>query len=227
MALALARVLHSMWASAPRVLLPGNESDPHMILPTSRVLEPSHAHRAATKLCLAVVAAVATIPTWPRSAAADTVVGVDLNFNDAITEDNDDDAETGAGVDVFFGPRLDLTLLTLTTELSGGFHDLGGDADPTVYRLLAGGRLGLGAIIRPSVFAHLGVGHVRFDNLLGGRDGRTHLAGDVGAALDFTLLPLINLGIQGSYNAVAGNDDEQAIEWLQAGVHVTFVLDDA
>jgi hypothetical protein len=150
-------------------------------------------------------------------------VGVDVNFNNAIAGD---DSDSGAGVDIFFGPRLDLAILTLTTELSGGYHDFGGAFDPTVYRGLVGGRLGLGAIIRPSIFAHLGVGHLRFDDLIGdGRDGRTNLAGDLGAALDFTLLPLVDLGVQGSYNVVAGDDDNDAFEWLQAGVHVTFVLD--
>lgn len=170
-----------------------------------------------------MAAGAAALVARPSSAAADTVVGVDVNFNDAIAGD---DTDSGAGVDIYFGPRLDLTILTLTTELSGGYHDFGGPFDPTVYRGLAGGRLGLGAIIRPSVFAHLGVGHVRYDDFLGdGRSGRTNLAADLGAALDFTLLPLVDLGIQGSYNIVAGDDDDDAFEWLQAGVHVTFVLD--
>lgn len=172
-----------------------------------------------------MAAGAAALVALPRSAAADTVVGIDVNFNNAIAGD-DSDSDSGAGVDLFFGPRLDLTILTLTTELSAGYHDFGGDFDPTVYRGLVGGRLGLGAIIRPSVFAHLGVGHLRFDDLIGdGRDGRTNLAADLGAALDFTLLPLVDLGIQGSYNIIAGDDDADAFEWLQAGIHVTFVLD--
>lgn len=176
-----------------------------------------------SSLCFGAVAAAAALLAWPRSAAADTVIGLDLNFNDAI---GGDDAESGAGVDLFFGPRLDLTILTLTTELSAGFHEFGGDFDPTVYRGMAGGRLGIGVIIRPSVFAHVGVGHLRFDDVFdGGRDGRTHFAGDLGAALDFTILPLIDLGVQGSYNFIAGDGDYDAFEWLQAGVHVTFVLD--
>jgi hypothetical protein len=179
------------------------------------------AHRALPKLCAGAMAAAATLLVLARPAAADTVVGVDLNFNDGIAGD---DASSGAGVDLFFGPRLDLTILTLTTELSGGFHDFGGNLDPAVYRLMAGGRLGIGTFIRPSIFAHLGVGHLRYDEPFGdGRGGRTDVAGDLGAALDFTILPLIDLGIQGSYNVVAGGEDP--FEWLQAGVHVTFVLD--
>ncbi|HTV24052.1 MAG TPA: hypothetical protein VMG12_35415, partial [Polyangiaceae bacterium] len=150
------------------------------------------------------------------------VVGVDLNFNDSMVGD---EAGSGAGVDVYFGPRLNLAILTLTTELSGGFHDFAGDLDPTVYRGMAGGRLGVGVIIRPSVFAHIGVGHLRFDDPFGDRDSRTNLAGDLGAALDFTILPLVDLGIQGSYNVIAGDDSNDAFEWLQAGAHITFVLD--
>jgi hypothetical protein len=197
-----------------------------MIHRTSRALSPTSAHgllRGARPLSLAVAAATAAFFAWPQTAAAETVVGVDLNFNDSLVGE---DAGNGAGVDVYFGPRLDLAILTLTTELSGGYHDFAGELDPTVYRVLAGGRLGIGVIIRPSVFAHIGVGHLRFDDRFGdGRDGRTNLAGDVGAALDFTVLPLVDIGIQGSYNTIAGDDDNEPFEWLQAGAHITFVLD--
>jgi hypothetical protein len=188
---------------------------------TFRPMSSRAARRVLPKLCAGALTAAATLVAFARPASADTVVGVDLNFNDGIAGD---DTSSGAGVDLFFGPRLDLAILTLTTELSGGFHDFGGDLDPAVYRLMGGGRLGIGAIIRPSIFAHLGVGHLRFDEPFGdGRDGRTDLAGDLGAALDFTILPLIDLGIQGSYNVVSGGEDP--FEWLQAGIHVTFVLD--
>jgi hypothetical protein len=178
-----------------------------------------HARVAAGLLALA-----AGVVLWPRTASAETAIGVEFNVNDASNEDEARDP--GAGVDVTFGPRLDLKLLVLTTEISAGIHDFGGALDPTVYRVLAGGRLGLGFILRPSIFAHLGVGHVREDELFGtGREGRTNLAGDLGIALDFTLLPVIDIGVQGSYNAVAGGDDNDAFEWLQGGVHITFVLD--
>lgn len=172
----------------------------------------------------ASVAALALV-TWPRSAAAQTTLGIDLSFNDAVDQS---DTDAGAGIDVYFGPRLDLAILQLTTELAGGYHDFGGQLEPTVYRALAGGRLGVGFGIRPSVFAHLGVGHLRYDEVLGtGREGRTNFAGDLGLALDFTVLPLVDLGIQGSYNLVAGGEDEDAFEWYQAGVHVTFVFGDS
>jgi hypothetical protein len=31
--------------------------------------------------------------------------------------------------------------------------------------------------------------------------------------------------VQGSYNLIAGDDESEEFEWLQAGVHLTFVLD--
>jgi hypothetical protein len=165
------------------------------------------------------------VAAWSAPAAAQTTLGVDLNYNDVVDERG---TEAGAGVDIYFGPRLDLAVLALTTELSGGFHDFGGPLDPAVYRGMLGGRFGLGFVIRPSVFAHAGVGHLRYDELIGtGRDGRTNIAMDLGAALDFTVLPLIDIGIQTSYNTILGSEGSAAFEWVQAGAHVTFVLDDA
>jgi len=127
--------------------------------------------------------------------------------------------------DIFFGPRMDLGLVALTTELDAGFHDFGGVVEPRVYRGMAGGRLSLGAVIRPSVFAHIGVGHLRWNDFPGDtRDSRTNLATDLGAALDFTVLPLVDLGVQLSYNAIASGSGEPAFDWMQAGAHVIFVF---
>lgn len=174
-------------------------------------------------LCTAAIAAGVLLLSGSAAADTRTVVGIDLNFNDSVVGD---EASNGAGVDVFFGPRLDLAILTLTTELTGGFHDFGGALDPTVYRIMGGGSIGIGAILRPSVFAHIGAGHLRFDDPFGeGREGRTNLTADLGAALDVTILPLVDVGIHGSYNVLAGNDDYEPFEWLQAGAHITFVLD--
>jgi hypothetical protein len=181
--------------------------------------------RAIPHLCATLAAGAAALIVFPGSAAADTrtVVGVDLNFNDSVMGD---DAGNGAGLDIYFGPRLDLAILTLTTEIKAGFHDFGGPLDPTIYRGMVGGSVGIGALLRPSLFAHIGAGHLRTDDRFGvDRDGRTNLTTDFGAALDVTILPLVDLGIHGSYNVLAGDDENEPFEWLQAGAHVTFVLD--
>jgi hypothetical protein len=171
---------------------------------------------------VAALAVACGVALWSGDADAENTLGVAVDYTDGLDEPATD---PGGGVEVYFGPRMDLTLLTLTTELSGGFHDLGGDFNPAIYRLVAGGKLGIGAIIRPSVFAHVGVGHLRYDlPFTGERDGRTNLALDAGVALDLTVIPLIDLGVHASYNILAGDDDNDSFEWLQAGVHATFVF---
>ncbi len=182
---------------------------------TSRLMRPSPVLAAAAASAVALVCL-----SWSGSAAAQNTLGVDLSYNDTVGTDLGD---TGAGIDLFFGPRMDLGLVALTTELDGGFHNFGGGLEPTVYRAMAGGRLALGAVIRPTAFAHIGVGHLRWDEL-GGRDGRTALTTDLGVALDFTLLPLVDFGVQLSYNAVAASSGEPAFEWAEAGAHVIFVF---
>lgn len=176
----------------------------------------SMAHRP--RRLLTAFGAAALCVAWTLPAVASNTVGVALNYGEAV----DDDA-TGVGLDVHFGPRLDLAIVALTTELSGGYYRFGGPADLDVYRVLAGGRLAVGAIIRPSAFAHAGVGHLRYDALAGSRDSATDFATDVGLGLDFTLMPLVDLGVVGSYNWVRANTRDNAVDWLQFGAHVTFV----
>ncbi|HEU4579883.1 MAG TPA: hypothetical protein VFS67_16600 [Polyangiaceae bacterium] len=193
--------------------------------PTSSLRRGRSWLRSCTVLAAAGGALVAGL-CWSDSAAAANTVGIDLSFSDSVG-DSRYGTPAGAGVDIFFGPRMDLGLVALTTELDGGFHDFGGPADPTVYRGMAGGRLAIGAIIRPSVFAHIGVGHLRWNALPGisdVRDSRTNLATNLGAALDFTLLPLVDLGLQLSYNSIKGGADTPAFDWAEAGAHVIFVF---
>ncbi|HVZ33825.1 MAG TPA: hypothetical protein VG963_15460 [Polyangiaceae bacterium] len=154
-----------------------------------------------------------------RAAATEHVLGVDIGYEDSAKSGT----AQGLGVDVYYGPRLDLTVLTLTTELGVGAHDFSGDFNPTVYRATAGGRLGLGVVLRPSVFVHLGAGNMRYDTL-GGRDNRWGFASDFGAALDFTILPLIDLGVQFSYNNLAASEGQPAFDWVEYTGRILFVF---
>jgi hypothetical protein len=148
---------------------------------------------------------------------------LDVNYSEAV-----DHFETGkgGGVDVRFGPRLDLWLLQLTPELSAGLHDFGGYWSPTVVRSVIGGKLAVDLGVKPTVFAHLGVGRLRYDSLEAvARDAATGLAGDVGAALDFSVLPMLDVGMQGSYNVVGVELNRSRFDWVQVGGHVTVILD--
>ena len=160
---------------------------------------------------------------WSENAAAENTLGVAVDFADGVDQSG---TASGAGAEVYFGPRMNLVLIDLTTELNGGFHTFGGDFDPAMYKLTAGGRFAIDLVIRPSVFAHIGVGHLRYNDLLtGDREGRTNLAGDLGVALDLSLIPHIDFGLHGSYNVLAGGANSDAFKWYQAGAHVTFAFD--
>jgi len=62
------------------------------------------------------------------------------------------------------------------------------------------------------------VGHVR------GFESRTAPMLDGGLAVDFTLLPLIDLGVHGGYNMMFPRDDGSALEFVTLGAHAALVL---
>lgn len=132
-------------------------------------------------------------------------------------------APAGAGFDLGLGLRSTGRVWFHTAELTGGLHDFGGELDPTVSRLMLGSRLGLDWIVRPSIFAHFGVGHVSVADAAEGAtpDIGTSWAGDLGLALDVSIASGIELGVSGSANWVGFSD---SFDWLQAGGHVTFVF---
>lgn len=176
--------------------------------------------RAAVRR-LTIPAAAISMLLYATPSKADTIIGVQGSLNTLTSPSRDG---TGAGIDLLLGKRLDLKLLTLGTELSLGMHSLPGGDDATAYRALAGANLGVGAVLRPSIFAHIGVGHIAVaDNAIPDQS-RTALAGDVGLALDFTLLPLLDIGIQGSYNAIGGTSSTDPFGWIAGGVHATLVF---
>lgn len=141
----------------------------------------------------------------------------------AIPSDNVPNADTGWGGAVRFGNEWNLVLLKLTPEIQGNYHKFGGDSDASQFGVMAGGRLGIGLALQPSVYAHAGVGHYSYHTLL--HDvSQTSLAYDVGLALDITALPLVDFGAHASLNGVAGDNDADALTWYSIGGHVAISL---
>lgn len=125
---------------------------------------------------------------------------------------------TGAGGALRLGFELDATILSLTPEVGGSYHAFGGETDSTsIFRGFGGARLALGAVVRPGIYGHAGYAHVGH-----GDSSRSAATYDGGLFLDFTLLPVIDLGIHGGYAMVAGNADGPANHWLNGGAHVAF-----
>lgn len=168
-------------------------------------------------LGLAAVAVVA----WSSPAHAEdrsvgkTHLAVDFDFGTAIDSEL---TKTGGGGALRLGREFDLLLVSFTPEIGGGFHGFGGDGNSKLYRGFVGGRFAVGKIIEPSVFGHVGIGR------LGGAEPRTAPILDAGLALDFTLLPLIDLGVHGAYNVMMPKDDGSALKFVTLGIHAALVF---
>jgi hypothetical protein len=145
-----------------------------------------------------------------------THVAVDFDFNSAVDAPQ---TEVGGGGALRLGQELDLFLVSLTPELGGGYHVFGSGADRSkLYSGFLGGRLAIGKIIEPSLFGHVGVGR------LDGPDARTAAVLDGGLAIDFTLLPLIDLGLHGAYNVMLPRDDGTSFKFVTLGAQAALVL---
>jgi hypothetical protein len=156
----------------------------------------------------------------PQAANADFLLGADLDIAPALT--GGDAANVGGGFAGRLGAQFGVPMLTLTPELVGSYHSFGGDAHARVYRGQAGLRLGVGEVVRPGIYSHIGVGRLNADAPYEGLE-RTAFGFDAGGLLDITPLPIIDIGIHGGYNHLFG-DDNPAFKWVTLGVHVDLVF---
>lgn len=153
--------------------------------------------------CVGLTATAASAATGPRLALdLDYAVGVDEPQVDA-----------GGGGNLRFGYKLDLKVCSITPEVGAAYYSFGGAAKPNLFGGVGGLRLGFLKVIEPSIFAH--VGYVNLESY--GVDQGNPLV-DAGLALDFTLLPLIDVGIHGAYSAVLVKD-ANAFDWARVGAH--------
>lgn len=125
---------------------------------------------------------------------------------------------TGGGGALRLGFELDATILSLTPEIGGSYHSFGGSTESiTALRGFGGARLALGAAVRPGIYGHVGYAHVGEGSA--SRDAPTY---DGGLFLDFTLLPIIDLGLHGGYAMIAASPEGAANHWLNGGAHIAF-----
>jgi hypothetical protein len=170
----------------------------------------------ALKLGISIAAGLGFLALAENCRAADTAVGLDLDYVHPLGVEG---SKSGSGFMLRLGKEIDSGPLTTRGELGFAYHSFGGDFEPRLYRGVVGLRLGFGEIFRPSVFGHVGVGRATYDDVLAPGASHTGLTYDLGAALDFVLLPLLNVGVHGAYNGLTGNDDVESLKWLTLGVH--------
>ena len=166
----------------------------------------------------------------PNIARADTTIAGDLDLDVPVSADY---AKTGGGFGIRIGQQLHLPLISLNPEIGfayASFADRKSDigvGGPTIYRGIVGLRLGLGEILRFGVLAHVGYGYISVDvpaSLKLDDPSHTAFTYDAGIFLDFTALPLLNIGVHAAYNHVSGKGELEPLHWVQLGAHAALVL---
>jgi hypothetical protein len=143
------------------------------------------------------------------------MLGVDLDYVYAIDEQS---ITSGGGAALRVGSELDLILITLIPEAYFSHHELDAmDASLTTGKL--GGRLRIGKILEPGLYGHVGIASL---SVAGAAE--TAPAFDLGFTLDFTLLPLIDIGAHAAYNATLPTGDNSAFRYAIFGLHAALVI---
>jgi hypothetical protein len=157
---------------------------------------------------------------FASTADAQPTFAVDADANVPVSTPS---LTTGLGFGLRVGHRFKIPLIAFTPEVGGSYHGFNGDQVAVgVSRIDAGGRIGIGEIFRLSAYGHIGYGFTSYSSDTRGFGGLTW---DLGGALDFTLLPIIDIGIHADYSVVtsAGNPDYK-VRWVDLGPHVAFVF---
>jgi hypothetical protein len=148
-------------------------------------------------------------------ANAQVVLAGDLDYAAPISTMD----SSGFGFAFRFGYQAHAPYLVATPELAFTYDEFSGGLGSKVSRALAGIRLGIGDFVRSGAFLHMGVGHVRPDAPDYSHDDLSY---DLGAFLDFAVLPKLSVGGHISYNRVTGGP--AAVQWATAGVNVAMLL---
>ena len=144
-------------------------------------------------------------------ARAQTMIGVGLDYAMPVHSN----ANSGAGFELRLGRQFRLPpIVALTPELAYTYHDF--SPEPVAYRGLVGLRLGLGEILRPGVFGHVGIARLIQQSPAA---SFTDWSYDAGAFLDFTLVPAVNFGAHTAYNRVALPGVDPSLAWVTLGLH--------
>lgn len=157
----------------------------------------------------------------PAAAHASTTIAGDLDLHVPLSINN---VTTGAGFGIRLGQELHLPLVSINPEIGFTYASFSKEDSPTVYRGIAGLRIGIGELLRFGLMAHVGFGYAawKYERTDLDHSGFTY---DAGLFFEVTALPLLNLGIHFAYNRMAGTEDQpDPLQWLQLGAHVTLVL---
>jgi hypothetical protein len=155
------------------------------------------------------------------AARADTTIAADLDLHVPVSING---VGTGGGFGIRLGQELHLPLVSINPEIGFTYASFSKDAPPKIYRGIAGLRVGVGELLRIGVMAHVGFGYVSWEPKQGDAS-HSGLTYDAGLFLEFTAIPLLNIGVHAAYNRLAEGDNQPStLQWMQLGLHATLVL---
>jgi hypothetical protein len=152
----------------------------------------------------------------PSTARADIAVAGDLELDVPL----DTDLETAVGFGVRVGWQLHLPLVVFRPEV--GYHHAAFSEELTLNRFFTGVRVGFGEIFRFGFFGHVGVGNAVY-HTVGADEDITDVTYDLGGYIDFTVLPLLDLGAQIGYGRMR-TDEQDPLQWIPMGIHATLIF---
>lgn len=161
-------------------------------------------------------AAAAFVLAAPREAKAGPHLGIDLDLGTAFQRQVD----FSYGLGGRFGYKIHFPGNFFWLLPEGGGHymrfgtgnSLGGFAQ--AGEVFGGVRFGLGGLVQPNIFSHLGLGFV----------GNSQIgpAADIGVGVDFQITRIFTLGLQVAYNAVTVTSSGDAAKWVNFGLNFGF-----
>lgn len=173
-----------------------------------------------------IAAAIATlVVATPRDADAKLLFGADAGVTVALGDWSVKPDGPGFEGRLRLGYQLPVPVIRIVPEILGSYAtfpaDDVGNASQTGLSGRGGLRVGIGGLIGPALFAHVGYSRVHGE----ASDYTVTTSGlsyDVGLSVDFTLIPLLNIGVHGGYNVVT--EENKSAQWIDAGVHVELVF---
>jgi hypothetical protein len=181
-----------------------------------------------------VAAAALVLFAGGREARAEISLAGDLDIGVPVAQGSPQTLSTGAGFDVRFGYRFRIPYrhISIVPELAAGYTDLGAH----LVRVRPGLRVGIGRVLMPYLYGHVGWGFTSFDvhghllptdpEVMRSSHGFSF---DAGLGLDVAILRKLTVGAHLGYNVVnVGLTDltTQAFraKWMSFGLNATLYL---
>lgn len=181
-----------------------------------------------------VAAATGVLLAGAREARAEISLAGDLDIGVPVAQGLQPYLSTGAGFDARFGYRFRIPYrhISIVPELAAGYTDLGAH----LARVRPGLRVGIGRVLMPYLYGHVGWGFTSFD-VHGNRNPTdtqvfrsSHgLSFDAGLGLDVIILRRLTVGAHLGYNVVNVGLTELTTaawraKWMSFGLNATLYL---